>query len=486
MKTGALVDLALRPDAAVMALDDAAYACQADPSAFEVFHAVQALEYAEQLVGVGHVEPHAVVADAHLDFALMHLGADFDTRRVTPAGVLDGVADEVLQRQVDERRVGNHLRQRGDIPDDFAALVVRGQLGANGVDQGIEVDIRQAQGRTAHLREVQQVVHQAAGKMRRFFYMLQKTSTAFAQALALDLAQQLGVAGDMPQGRTQVVGHAVGKGFEFLVRTAQLACQLRQLFGLAQDDAQHGGAQFNHTFDDQRVPGLAITAHVLLPAFEAVPRVQLALRAELFRRLPGPVHRAHLFRAEPHQVVRMDLRDGHRQHTAGMGRQLRQLVDVAAYVVAVEYRVFTALGQPMHQRRDLRLRWRLADQVAAVGRDHRSAAGVGELQQDLGQVAQAVTDAVMVGHRRNHAHDVLAQVEQFARAGVGLARFDLQRQHAGQQLAGGASRQAHRARLIVVTGHQPPQLPVDHDRQRHRRQGAHVAHVLQVHRRHAA
>ncbi|MNM57568.1 hypothetical protein D3C81_687760 [compost metagenome] len=150
-----------------------------------------------------------------------------------------------------------------------------------------------------------------------------------------------------------------------------------------------------------------------------------------------------------------------------MGCQFGQLVDVAAYVVAVEHRVFTAPGQPMDQRRDLRLRWCLADQVAAVGRDYRGAAGAGELQQDVGQVEQAVTDAVAVGHRRDQSHDVLAQVEQCARAGVGLTRFDLQRQHAGQQFAGGAGAQVHRARLSVVAGHQPPQLPVDHNRQRH-------------------
>ncbi|MNE33895.1 hypothetical protein D3C76_859360 [compost metagenome] len=179
--------------------------------------------------------------------------------------------------------------------------------------------------------------------MRGFLDVLQKAPAALAKALALGFAEQFGVAGNMAQGRAQVMGHAVGKRFELLVRAAQLAGQLRQLLGLAQDNAEHCRAQFLHAFDDQRVPGFAVAAQFFLPAFETVPWVEVALRPYLFVRLPGPVHRAHLLGAEPEQVVRVDLRNGYCQDTASMGRELGQLVDVAAQVVAVEHTFFATL-----------------------------------------------------------------------------------------------------------------------------------------------
>ncbi|MNO94319.1 hypothetical protein D3C76_859370 [compost metagenome] len=137
MKTGALVDLAFGPDTAVMALNDAAYACQAYPGAFEVFHAVQALEHAEQLAGVGHVEAHAVVTNADLGFTRVLHGADADARRGAPTCVLDGVGQQVVQGHVDERRVTDHLGQLRDVPDNFAVLVVGRKFAANGLDQGV-------------------------------------------------------------------------------------------------------------------------------------------------------------------------------------------------------------------------------------------------------------------------------------------------------------------------------------------------------------
>ena len=49
----------------------AAHAGQADAGALELADAVQALEHAEQLAGVGHVEADAVVGDGELVVALV-------------------------------------------------------------------------------------------------------------------------------------------------------------------------------------------------------------------------------------------------------------------------------------------------------------------------------------------------------------------------------------------------------------------------------
>ena len=72
-----------------------AHVGQADAGAGIVLHAVQALEYAEQLVGIGHVEAHAIVADADLGFARMLHGTDADVGRRTATCVLDGIGDQV-------------------------------------------------------------------------------------------------------------------------------------------------------------------------------------------------------------------------------------------------------------------------------------------------------------------------------------------------------------------------------------------------------
>ncbi len=78
-----------------MALDDAPHAGQADAGALELFHAMQALEYAEQLAGILHVEADAVVPHVDHDLARALFCADLDHRDVTGAAVLHRVVDEV-------------------------------------------------------------------------------------------------------------------------------------------------------------------------------------------------------------------------------------------------------------------------------------------------------------------------------------------------------------------------------------------------------
>ena len=62
MKARAAAGLGLGPDVAAVAAHDALHRRQADAGAGEVVGAVQALEDAEQPVGIAHVEAGAVVA----------------------------------------------------------------------------------------------------------------------------------------------------------------------------------------------------------------------------------------------------------------------------------------------------------------------------------------------------------------------------------------------------------------------------------------
>src|SRR6266566_6351566 len=63
VKRRALVDGALGPDPAAMSVDDAAHGGEPHPRAFEFGRGVEALEHAEQFVGILHVKACAIVLD---------------------------------------------------------------------------------------------------------------------------------------------------------------------------------------------------------------------------------------------------------------------------------------------------------------------------------------------------------------------------------------------------------------------------------------
>src|SRR5712691_7747967 len=86
IKRGALVHCAFGPDAAPVPRHDPPDGGQTNAGAFELLGPVQPLEDAEQLVGILHVEPGAVVADEQDDPSVFFAGAaDLDPPRVAPA-----------------------------------------------------------------------------------------------------------------------------------------------------------------------------------------------------------------------------------------------------------------------------------------------------------------------------------------------------------------------------------------------------------------
>jgi hypothetical protein len=85
-----------------VAAGDAGDGGQADAGPLELFVTVQSLEGLEQFVGVGHVEPAAVVPDEQHRFLLGGVVADLDGRVRGVPGEFQGVADEVLQRDGDQ------------------------------------------------------------------------------------------------------------------------------------------------------------------------------------------------------------------------------------------------------------------------------------------------------------------------------------------------------------------------------------------------
>src|SRR5262249_222264 len=92
---GTMVDLAFRPDAPAVAMDDAVDRGEADARALELIISMQTLEHAEQLVRVAGIEAGAVVLDANDDLAPLARGrVHFDHRFVASRGELDGVTEQ--------------------------------------------------------------------------------------------------------------------------------------------------------------------------------------------------------------------------------------------------------------------------------------------------------------------------------------------------------------------------------------------------------
>ncbi len=83
-ESGADVRFAFRPDATVMAVNDALDVGQPDTGAFKILAAVKALKNTKQFRGISHVETDAVVADKIDDVLRSSIGsnlidtADFD------------------------------------------------------------------------------------------------------------------------------------------------------------------------------------------------------------------------------------------------------------------------------------------------------------------------------------------------------------------------------------------------------------------------
>src|ERR1700749_4447723 len=97
MKNGASVGFTFGPGSPSVARDDASYIGKADAVAGKLGGAMQALEHAEQLAGVLHVEAGAVVSHEELVIPRGGAGeADLDLRQLAVTGVLHRVAEQVL------------------------------------------------------------------------------------------------------------------------------------------------------------------------------------------------------------------------------------------------------------------------------------------------------------------------------------------------------------------------------------------------------
>ena len=116
IKSGALIDLGFRPDAAAVFVHDALDRGQADARAFEFVLPMQALKNAEEFVGKARIEPRTVVADKKYGPFFFFPASHLDDRAGYPPRELDGVRKEIGKHLAKQHRVSFHFWESGDFP----------------------------------------------------------------------------------------------------------------------------------------------------------------------------------------------------------------------------------------------------------------------------------------------------------------------------------------------------------------------------------
>src|SRR5207237_9722718 len=90
------------------------------------------------------------------------LRTDFDPRVLALARVLDGVAQQVDEKLLQQKRVNVAVRQLTDDDLDLAAFGLGGKLGESTVDRLAGPDRLRTDGLACERRECQEIVHQVA------------------------------------------------------------------------------------------------------------------------------------------------------------------------------------------------------------------------------------------------------------------------------------------------------------------------------------
>src|SRR5258708_27208612 len=94
-KSGALVEFRLGPDAAAVLVNNALADGQPHAGAFKVLRPVHALENAEELAGVFHIEAGAIVANKYHVLTVHHRLSDFNDGAVAYPALLDRIRQDI-------------------------------------------------------------------------------------------------------------------------------------------------------------------------------------------------------------------------------------------------------------------------------------------------------------------------------------------------------------------------------------------------------
>src|ERR1700676_5187075 len=157
-KRCSLAFLRLSPDFPVVPANDPLDARQTNPGAGKIVSVVQALEGAEKVGRVRHVETHAVVSDEIHLLGVAFQRTDADHRLVRAAGKLPGVLEQVLHGDAHQRRGGADAQPRLYYP--LHGPVGRISIYGSGdlARDRAQVDLRKFELGARHLGQPEQVV----------------------------------------------------------------------------------------------------------------------------------------------------------------------------------------------------------------------------------------------------------------------------------------------------------------------------------------
>lgn len=96
--------------------DDPAHVGQAHAIALELFLAVQALEYAEQLVGVVGIKAYPVVPHEDAPVVRAFFNSDLNDCLGAWGGVSQGIGEQIFHDLPEQAEVTHHQGQRAEIP----------------------------------------------------------------------------------------------------------------------------------------------------------------------------------------------------------------------------------------------------------------------------------------------------------------------------------------------------------------------------------
>ena len=126
---------------------------------------MQALEGAEQVFPVAHVETGAVVADHEGIDAFMAGGFEADLRMFDAAGEFPGVAEQIFQHGAHQARVALDFEMRRDLHPHVPFRFLLAQFLADGLGEHREVYRATIQFFAADPRQGQQVVDELSHAM---------------------------------------------------------------------------------------------------------------------------------------------------------------------------------------------------------------------------------------------------------------------------------------------------------------------------------
>ncbi len=161
MKAAAALHLGVGPYLSAVTPHDAPHRRQADTGALEVICAVQALEDAEQPVREPHIEAGAVVPNAVGGLAVVQRAFEPDLRIGLPGGVLPGVAEQVLERNAQQRRIALYLQTLLDVHADHALRRLAAQIVGDVAGELRQVHRLSGQRSRRQLRQRQQRIDHA-------------------------------------------------------------------------------------------------------------------------------------------------------------------------------------------------------------------------------------------------------------------------------------------------------------------------------------